>query len=291
VTLNCTAIAASRKRIAPFRLHRPDTIAAACAIVQEHGSAAGLCAGGIDLINRMKAGESAAHVVALEAITEMHGVRDEGDAIFIGAMTRHWQIESDPVVRARLPSLAAFVAGLGNLRVRMQGTIGGNIMAGEAAYEMLPALAALDADLLFADPASGAELSRPAIAWLSAREPWTPRLLTGVRIPLRGRVLAWNRDLRAALGLECVAGLALRADKSTNGLAVLIGDKRGALAAEIRGDDPQQAAHDWAQRLPDIIAASGAGAAYCRRVASVMLRRALTEARAQRQARQGGARA
>jgi CO/xanthine dehydrogenase FAD-binding subunit len=241
--------------------------------------------------------------VGLDAITEMHGVRDESAAIVIGAMTRHWQIESDPVVRARLPSLAAFVAGLGNLRVRMQGTLGGNIMAGEAAYEMLPALAALDATLLFADPATGKPVSHPAIERLNARAnlPRIPSLLTGVRIPLRGRVLAWNRDLRAALGLECVAGLTQRGDAitagdpATQGLAVLIGDKRGARAAEIRGDDPQQVAHDWAQRLPDIVTASGAGAAYCRRVASVMLRRALTEAQTQGQApgqaRQGGARA
>jgi CO/xanthine dehydrogenase FAD-binding subunit len=271
------AIGASRKRIAPFRLHRPASVAAACAILHERQNTASVCAGGMDLVNRLKAGERIVHLIALEGIAELQGVREDGDALHIGAMTRHWQVESDPLVRARLPSLSAFIAGLGNQRVRMQGTLGGNIMAGEAAYEMLPALAALDASLLFADTASGAESAHPAIAFLQATAS-SRGLLTGVRIPLRGQALAWHRDLRPAFGLECVVAFTGQSSAPSLGRAVLIGDRRGAVAADLRVDNPQHIANDWAQRLPAIDAASGAGADYCRKVSAVMLRRALARA-------------
>jgi carbon-monoxide dehydrogenase medium subunit len=274
------AIVASRKRVAPFALHRPATVVEAARLAVRLGSSA-FHAGGIDLASRMKAGWRADHVVALDGIAALHGVTEAGDALRIGAMTRHWEIESDPCVCARSPSLSRFVAGLGNVRIRMQGTIGGNVMAGEPAYEMLPALAVIGASLVFADDA-GVEHPIPALDWLRGQhgDARTLRLLVAVTIPLDRAVLAWNRDLRPTYGLECVAGLVVDDGQITGGRAAFIGDRTGARSAELRpaAGDPAAIARDWADRLPPISAASGASAVYCRQVAAVTLRRAIAEA-------------
>lgn len=275
------ALVASRKRVASFALHRPASIAEAVRLAARLGPTAAFHAGGIDLASRMKAGWRANHVIALDGIAALHGISEAAGALRIGAMTRHWQIESDPRVRARLPSLARFVGGLGNVRIRMQGTIGGNVMAAEPAYEMLPALVVLGAALLFPDD-SGAEQAVPALDWLRGQrgDVRTARLLVAVTIPLDRAVLAWNRDLRPSYGLESIAGLLVTDGRVTGGRAAFIGDRMGPRSAELRpaAGDPAAIARDWADRLPPITSTSGASAVYCRQVAAVTMRRAIAEA-------------
>ena len=72
------AIAASRKRIAPFRLFRPSTVEALCELKRQWPDAL-LHAGGIDLVNRMKAGLAAPAVIDLGALDAIKGVRQVGD--------------------------------------------------------------------------------------------------------------------------------------------------------------------------------------------------------------------
>ena len=112
------AVHRSRKLIPEFVLHRPKTLAEACALLDEHEGGAAVIAGGIDLISRMKTGAGPAHVVATADIVDMHGIRLVGDCIEIGAAVTHREVETDPLIKSRMPSVAEYVSALGNIRIR-----------------------------------------------------------------------------------------------------------------------------------------------------------------------------
>jgi CO/xanthine dehydrogenase FAD-binding subunit len=271
-------IAAARKRIGVRRFLRPATIAQACAAAREPGTA--FHAGGIDLVNALKAGREVDTLIALRGIAELRGVSLTADRLEIGAATTHREIETDSLIRRVLPGLADYVAGLGNIRIRGQGTIGGNLLAGEAGYEMAPLLAALDATLHFVDCAS----DQPSTRSILDAQP-DGRLLVAISIPLRPRALIWKRDLRPALSF--VATLE-RTGRYVSGGAGVIGGagaitQRAALAfarplsgAELIAD-AAGLARAWIESLPAVARLDGPGTPYCRHVAEILMRRSLVE--------------
>lgn len=63
----------------------------------------------------------------LGSLAELQGIREEGSGIVIGAMTRHQDVGTDPLVKSRIPALAALAAGIGDKQVRAMGTLGGSL--------------------------------------------------------------------------------------------------------------------------------------------------------------------
>jgi carbon-monoxide dehydrogenase medium subunit len=281
------AVHRSRKLIPDFVLHRPASLAEACALLDEYGDGVAVIAGGIDLISRMKSGAGGAHVIAIAEIADMRGIRLADDCIRIGAAVTHREIETDPLIRSRLPSVADYVSALGNIRIRCQGTIGGNLMADEPGYEMLPLLLVLDAALNFCDPAKGTERAVSARDFARAAIPTrTFGLLTSISIPLAPISLVWNRDLRPMLAL--VAGVRWSNGRVVAGGAALVGAHRrpawGPLTFDSCGaasglqDAASTSADRWIDGLPPPDLAGGPGPNYARRVGAVLLRRALAHA-------------
>jgi carbon-monoxide dehydrogenase medium subunit len=114
-------------RLTPFRLHRPRTVEEATDLLAELGPDAVPYCGGTELLLVAKLGlTDFTDLVDVKSIGELAGIDQDGE-LRIGAITTHRQIERSPVVRARWPSLAAMERGVGNLRVRNVGTIGGNL--------------------------------------------------------------------------------------------------------------------------------------------------------------------
>lgn len=272
-------IAASRKRIKPFRVFRPESVTAVCELLAARPDAL-LHAGGIDLVSRMKAGLGAPALIALGQVASLKGVRRNGDALEIGAATSHWQIEHDGLVRSCLPALADYVAGLGNVRVRLQGTIGGNIMAAEPGYEIPALLAALDARLIFASRADGRRYTVAAREFRPVSAPHLDLLVT-ISIPLAAREIAWSRDLRPVFGV--VAALDFDGDTIRSGYGATTGQGPIADAIAIerplpRRELPSQAralAERWAQNLSFAELSTDLDPAYARHVLSVLMRRLL----------------
>jgi len=139
---------------AAFDYVRPSSVAEAVAALREHGDEAKLLAGGHSLLPLMKLRLAAPGVVVdLGRILELRGVRDDGDALAIGAMTTHQAVVADPLVREHVPLLAHATAMVGDPQVRNRGTIGGALAHGDAAGD-LPAVAqVLQADLVVEGPA------------------------------------------------------------------------------------------------------------------------------------------
>jgi carbon-monoxide dehydrogenase medium subunit len=115
-------------RLAPFRLHRPDTIEAATDLLDELGPDGLVYCGGTELLLVAKLGlTDFTDLVDVKRIDELAGIDGGQGELRIGATTTHRQLERLPLVRERWPTLAAMERGVGNLRVRNVGTIGGNL--------------------------------------------------------------------------------------------------------------------------------------------------------------------
>ena len=126
-----------------FNYHRPGTLEAAAAALAaaEDGQ---VLAGGQTLIPTLKQRlASPSDVVDLGSIAGLDGVRREGDAIVVGAMTRHADVASSPDVKEAIPALAALADGIGDPQVRNSGTIGGSIANADPAADYPAAVVGL----------------------------------------------------------------------------------------------------------------------------------------------------
>lgn len=79
---------------------------------------------------------------------DLRYVREEGDRIAIGALTRHAQLAADPVLGGSCAVLAQAAAEVGDPQVRHRGTIGGSVSHADPASDLATVLLTLDADLV-----------------------------------------------------------------------------------------------------------------------------------------------
>jgi carbon-monoxide dehydrogenase medium subunit len=138
---------------APFAYVRPTTVEEALQAVAEGGEDVKILAGGQSLIPVMRLRLAAPEtVVDLDRVTELRGVRDDGDAIVIGAMTTHSDVLADPLIAQHAPLIAQATETVADRQVRHRGTFGGALAHADPAGD-LPAVAlALDAQFVIAGP-------------------------------------------------------------------------------------------------------------------------------------------
>jgi aerobic carbon-monoxide dehydrogenase medium subunit len=138
---------------APFRYVRPTTVDEAVQAIAEGGDDVKILAGGQSLIPVMRLRLAAPEtVVDLAKVAELRGVRDEGDAIVIGAMTTHSDVLADGLIAQHAPLVAQATETVADRQVRHRGTFGGALAHADPAGD-LPAVAlALDAEFVIAGP-------------------------------------------------------------------------------------------------------------------------------------------
>ena len=128
-----------------FNYHKPTSLDEVANLLSANEEAK-LVAGGMTLIPTLKLRlAKPSDLVDLAAITSLRGITDAGDAIIIGAMTRHAEVERSPVVRQGIPALAAMAHMIGDPAVRNRGTIGGSISNNDPAADYPAALVGLAA--------------------------------------------------------------------------------------------------------------------------------------------------
>ena len=142
-------------RIAPFELARPSTVDETLALMREGATVMG---GGLDLVDRMKAGLSPRCIASLSRVEALKAVSFDGQTLRIGAGATHRCVSSDTQVNAVFPDLARIWSGIGNVRIRARGTVGGNLIAAMPAYEAATILAACGAEAVFGDVDGGARV-------------------------------------------------------------------------------------------------------------------------------------
>jgi carbon-monoxide dehydrogenase medium subunit len=122
-------------------------------LLGQHGDEAKLLAGGHSLLPIMKLRLAAPTVlIDLGRIDDLNYVRDEGDHLAIGAMTRHCDVERDAILKEHCGLIAYTASLVGDPQVRHRGTIGGSISHGDAASDLPSALLALDANFVVKGP-------------------------------------------------------------------------------------------------------------------------------------------
>ena len=136
-----------------FEYHRPSTVDEAIGLLSSLGSEAKILAGGHSLLPMMKLRfAQPEHLVDINRIPELKGVRVIGDDIVIGAMTSENAIIADPVLNEKVPLLPEAARLIADPIVRNRGTIGGDIAHGDPANDH-PAIAlACDAVMTIAGP-------------------------------------------------------------------------------------------------------------------------------------------
>jgi aerobic carbon-monoxide dehydrogenase medium subunit len=138
---------------APFEYARPTTVDEALQAVASGGEDVKIMAGGQSLIPVMRLRLAApSTVVDLGRVAEMRGVRDDGDALVIGAMTTHAEVLTDPLVARHARLIAEATETVADRQTRRRGTFGGALAHADPAGD-LPAVAlALDAEMVVAGP-------------------------------------------------------------------------------------------------------------------------------------------
>ncbi|PWW22361.1 carbon-monoxide dehydrogenase medium subunit [Geodermatophilus normandii] len=138
---------------APFEYARPTTVDEALQAVAAGGEDVKIMAGGQSLIPVMRLRLAApSTVVDLGRVAEMRGVRDDGDALVIGAMTTHAEVLTDPLVAQHATLVAEATETVADRQTRRRGTFGGALAHADPAGD-LPAVAlALDAEMVVAGP-------------------------------------------------------------------------------------------------------------------------------------------
>lgn len=173
---------------AQFDYHTPGTLREALDLLGKYKDEAKLLAGGHSLLPAMKFRLARpAHLVDLRKVPGLSGIKEEGGALVIGAMTTHWAVESSPVVKARCPVLAQTAAQIGDPMVRNLGTIGGSLTHADPAADYPATIIALKAEMVLV----GAKGKRTVKAddffkALMTTAVGPDEILTEVRVPVCG---------------------------------------------------------------------------------------------------------
>jgi carbon-monoxide dehydrogenase medium subunit len=274
------AVHRSRKLIPEFRLRRPSSPGEAAAMQGEAGDRGVFMAGGIDVVNRLKFGEPVAEVIHLGGIAELATIAETEGGVRLGSLVTHDRLETSALVRAHLPELAQIWQQVANIRIRCKATIGGNIMAGDPAYEFALAAIAARAQLHFLS--RGGATRTVSASDLGQSRPYG--LLTAVTFPSVARLrLAFDRSLRPAVTLT--VGLDLEDGKVVSGRVAIGCAFAQPMAATLPFSGPlspseiaQRAAvlaHRLATSLSEPVSDGYASARYRRRMIEVLLRRKL----------------
>jgi aerobic carbon-monoxide dehydrogenase medium subunit len=271
---------------APFEYVRAGSADEVVAALSEHGDEAKILAGGMSLLPLMKL-RLATPTVLVDAgrLTDLSYVRDDGDAIAIGALTRHRDLETNELLASQCDVLRGVAAEVGDNQVRHRGTIGGSVAHGDPASDLPAVLLALDATFAVTGPSGSRDVTAGDFfqGFLeTALEP--DELLTEIRVPKTGsNGWAYQKFNRRAQDWAIVGALAVRAGGATRVALVNMGATplrasgvEGALAG---GADPAEAASHAAEGTEAPADLNGTSE-YREHLARVLVRRALEQATA-----------
>jgi carbon-monoxide dehydrogenase medium subunit len=268
---------------APFDYVRVGSADEAVSLLSEHGEDAKLLAGGHSLLPLMKLRlATPAVLVDVGRLRELSYIRDEGDRVAIGALTRHHDLEFSELLRAEVPLLAHVASLVGDPQVRHRGTLGGSLAHGDPASDLPAAVLALGATLVARGPDGEREVEATEFFQGFLETALGPdELLTEVRVPkVAGAGWSYQKLTRRAQDWAIVGVAAQGHDGSTAVALVNMGPMplrasgvEEALEAGISIPDAASAADKRLDPPTDLNATTE----YRRHLARVLVRRALEE--------------
>ena len=138
---------------AAFDYKRASSAAEAISLVGQYGDEAKFLAGGHSLIPLMKLRlAQPSMLIDIGRITDLSYIKDAGDHIAIGALTRHMDVETSELVKKHIPLLARAAGHVGDAKVRHRGTIGGSLAHADSASDLPAPTLALGATYVAQGP-------------------------------------------------------------------------------------------------------------------------------------------
>jgi carbon-monoxide dehydrogenase medium subunit len=279
----------------PFAYHRPRSLDETLGVLAQHGEDARVVAAGHSLIPMMKLRLARPeHLVDLQDLEQLRGIRSEPDAVIIGAMTTQHELIGSELLNARCPIIRETALQIADPQVRYCGTLGGNVANGDPGNDMPAVMLALDAKYRLKRQSGEREVAARDFyrgAYSTALE--SDEILISISIPrpAEGHGYAYEKQKRkvgdyataaAAVMLEMSGGACISAAIAlTNvGETPLFAKDAGDA---VRGTSVDDVAISAAVRCARAIAnpsADGHGSVEFRtHIAGVMVRRALMRAK------------
>lgn len=278
---------------AAFDYVAPSTVDDALRALAEAGEDGKILAGGQSLLPVLRMRLAApSMLVDLGRIPELRGVREDGDALVIGAMTTHYEVQRDPLIREHARLLALATDTVADPQVRHRGTFGGALAHADPAGDLLAPALALDAELVVAGAAGRRTV--PAAAFFAdffTTSMDQNEILVEVRVPKRtgwsahyekfNRVAqAWSivavaAAVRVEHGSVAEAGVALTNMAATPVRATAV---EQALVGQPASAEAIRAAAEHAAEGTSPSADGNADAEYRRHLARVLTSRAVAAA-------------
>jgi aerobic carbon-monoxide dehydrogenase medium subunit len=249
----------------------------------DSGKEAKLLAGGHSLLPLMRLRLARPELlVDVGRLSDLSYVREDGDAIAIGALTRYRDLEQSDLLRSECPILAATAGLVGDPQVRHRGTIGGSVAHCDPASDAPTVLLALDAELVVRGP--GGERRLPVGESFggflqTALDP--AEVLTEIRVPKAGGGWAYEKFQRRAQDWATVAVAAVQmnggAHVGLTNMGAISLRAAGVEEALAGGADPAAASERAAEGTSPPSDHNGS-AEYRQHLVRVLTRRALEQA-------------
>ena len=171
---------------APFAYHAPRTLDEALTLLDDYGTDAKALAGGQSLIPAMNFRLATPSIlVDLNGIESLSYVRNGGEVLRVGAMTRHRILERSDAIARRTPLVAAAMPFVAHPAIRTRGTLGGSLAHADPAAELPAVMLALDATFTLRNRSGSRTVAATEFfAGLFTTTLETGELLTEIAIPL-----------------------------------------------------------------------------------------------------------
>jgi carbon-monoxide dehydrogenase medium subunit len=265
---------------AAFDYVRAGSADEAVSLLTQHGDEAKLLAGGHSLLPLMKLRLATPSVlVDIGRLTDLSYIRDAGDVVAVGALTRHHDIAGSALLREQVPLLPAAAHTIGDPQVRHRGTIGGSLVHGDPASDLPAVVLALGGSLVVRGPSGERTVAADDFFTGFLETAVQPdELLTEIRLPkVPGAGWSFQKFHRrsqdwAIVGVAAVAGAGV-ALVNMGSVPVRAAAVEAALASGTSAADAAQAAADGTDPPADL----NATVEYRQHLARVLVRRALEE--------------
>jgi carbon-monoxide dehydrogenase medium subunit len=271
---------------ASFEYRRAGSVEQALGWLSEDPDSTKLLAGGHSLLPLMKLRLATPRVlVDVGRVPGLSYVRDAGDHVVLGALTRHRDVETSEVARAHVPLLARVAGQVGDPQVRHRGTIGGSLAHGDPASDLPAAVLALDGVMVIDGPRGRREVEAADFFQGFLETALAPdEMLTEIRVrkaPAGWAFQKFNRRAQdwAIVGVAAVVNGGARVALVNMGATTV--RARGVEEALVAGASIAEAAARAPEGLEPPSDLQGS-AEYRRHLATVLVRRALEEASAAR---------
>lgn len=132
-----------------FDYYQPQTTAELITLLDHTGGK--ILAGGTDVLPRLRRGQlTAACLIDVSRLSELHFIRLSEERLQIGALTTHAELLASPLIQAVAPALAQAAATIGSPQTRQRGTLGGNLANASPAADTAPPLLVLETQITLA---------------------------------------------------------------------------------------------------------------------------------------------